>query len=103
MTDLITRLRVEQEEGYTICGEAADEIEHLAHDLQTERAAVVALRAELDALREDAARYRWLREQPIDGAPGMPVVAMPNGMRSGYYLNHETADYAIDAARKATP
>lgn len=47
MTDLIKRLRFELSEGYTICGEAADEIEHLVLDLHTERAAVAALREEL--------------------------------------------------------
>lgn len=52
---------------------------------------------------EDAERYRWLREQAIDGAPGVPVIAIPNGMKSGYYVNEETADYAIDAARKGAP
>lgn len=50
------------------------------------------------ALLKDAARYRFLRAQAIDGAPGVPVIAVPNGMRSGYYLNEETADFAIDAA-----
>ena len=55
----------------------------------------------LGSLQADAARYRWLREQAIDGAPGVPVIAMPNGMKSGYYLNFDTADFAIDAAMKA--
>lgn len=59
---------------------------------------VVALKAERDATMKDAERYRFLRRQQIDGEPGVPVVAMPNGMRSGYYLNEDTADYAIDAA-----
>lgn len=54
--------------------------------------------AEIEQLRKDAERYRYLRRQQIDGEPGIPVVAMPNGMRSGYYLNEDTADYAIDAA-----
>lgn len=58
MTELIDRLRFEAAEGYTICGEAADEIEHLALDLQTERAAVVALRAEMDATAETSHRLR---------------------------------------------
>jgi hypothetical protein len=52
--------------------------------------------AEQDA--RDAARYRFLRKQAIDGAPGIPVIALPNGMKSGYYLNEETADFAIDKA-----
>ena len=56
---------------------------------------------DFERLRLDAARYRWLREQAIDGAPGVPVIAMPNGMKSGYYLNFDTADFAIDAAMKA--
>ena len=60
-----------------------------------------AIQAKQAALELDAARYRWLRKQAIDGAPGVPVIAMPNGMKSGYYLNFDTADFAIDAAMKA--
>lgn len=80
MTDIVERLRDDERSEWGICKEAADEIERL---------------------RLDAARYRWLREQAIDGAPGVPVIAMPNGMKSGYYLNFDTADFAIDAAMKA--
>lgn len=64
-------------------------------------AEIAALKAERDALREDAGRYRFLRAQPIEGEAGQPVIAMPNGMSSGYYLNEETADFAIDAAMQA--
>lgn len=60
--------------------------------------AVPVTDADIEALRKDAERYRWLRIQPIDGAPGQPVIAMPNGMKSGYYLNEETADFAVDTA-----
>ena len=49
-------------------------------------------------LRLDAERYRFLRAQPIEGEAGQPVIAMPNGISSGYYLNEETADFAVDAA-----
>lgn len=102
--------------------EAADALERLtaeldrateAHaaelaDMRAERDKALAAQVEgltkgLDGLRVDAERYRWLREQAIDGSPGVPVIAMPNGMKSGYYLNFDTADYAIDAARKAAP
>lgn len=57
--------------------------------------------AERDALKADAERYRFLRAQQIDGEPGQPVIAMPNGMNSGYYLNEETADFAVDASISA--
>ena len=127
MTDLTERLRVRD---MMLCDEAADEIEHLALDLQTERAAVVALRAEvaeweklrgpallhvnllrgqpaqltqamfahlagIDALREDAERYRWLRNEAESS--------------DWEYIGHQTAinsDREIDAAiaaRKAAP
>ena len=42
-------------DGDKLMSEAATEIEHLALDLQTERAAVVALRAEIAGLRKSAA------------------------------------------------
>ena len=69
--------------------------------LDTKDAEIAALKAERDALKRDAERYRFLRAQPIEGEAGQPVVAMPNGMSSGYYLNEETADFAIDAAMQA--
>ena len=57
MIDIIERLRRYKRDrsGYAeYCHQAADEIDHLALDLQTERAAVVALRAEIAALRKSA-------------------------------------------------
>lgn len=58
------------------------------------------LRAEIEALVRDAERYRYMRNLAIEktGMPGQPCIAMPNGMKSGYYLTEETADFAIDAA-----
>lgn len=50
----------------------------------------------------DAARYRFLRTQPIDGKPGQPVIAIPRGTRSGYYVNIEDADFAVDLAMATT-
>lgn len=68
MTELTDRLRFELAEGYTICGEAADEIEHLALDLQTERAAVVAL-------RENGARLLTVADSAVQHQRGMIEVA----------------------------
>jgi hypothetical protein len=50
----------------------------------------------------DAARYRHLRNLAIGqtGQPGQPCIAMPNGMKSGYYLTEETADHAVDCSMK---
>ena len=55
-------------------------------------------RAAADAV--DAARYRHMRNLAVTqtGQPGQPCIAMPNGMKSGYYLTEETADHAIDTA-----
>ena len=49
---------------------------------------------------KDAARYRHIRNLSINqtGLPGVPCIAMPNGMKSGYYLTEETADHAIDTS-----
>lgn len=94
MTDIINALRIEsrREPHEPIWRDAIDEIE--------------ALRAEVDALREDAARYRWLR----DWSKGVP-----DGQREIYVTQHAlphddddmdidlfdgALDDAIDAARK---
>lgn len=48
----------------------------------------------VEALR-DAERWRKTRNAPI-GVPGVPCLAMPEGERSGHYVNGEHADAAID-------
>lgn len=70
------------------------------HDVIDEIAALLAReadsRAEVDALREDAERYRWLRSADNDVAP----MIRPNGI--GWQMLCGTRlDAAIDAARKA--
>lgn len=90
------------EKSHQIALAIQDERDALREQMERQKNEWLSWEGKRRGLELDAERYRWLREQPIDGAPGVPVVAMPNGMRSGYYLNHETADYAIDAARKAT-
>lgn len=58
------------------------------------------LERKLAEAQEDAERYRFIRNisDGVIGLAGVPCVAMPNGMSSGYYLNAEHADFAIDAA-----
>ena len=66
------------------------------------RADLGAARAEVEAPREDAARYRWLRAQHWDEAP-LAVVAHPKrAIKLGYDCpSLERLDAAIDSARKA--
>ena len=78
---------------------ALNERNFARQDFELATARIAELEQGQDAL--DAKRYRFLRAQPIDGEPGQPVIAMPNGMRSGYYLNEETADHAIDTSIRA--
>lgn len=85
------------------CIDNAQEIARLRAESEERLQNCVALGAENEQLRKDAERYRFLKAQRIDGEPGIPVIAVPNGMRSGYYMNEENADYAVDTAMKGTP
>lgn len=70
--------------------------------------ALRALLADLDAMRADAERYRWLRDKAdAPGSPdAAPMVVMTDADGSitsdpGYYLTHFALDEAIDAAMSA--
>lgn len=74
-----------------------------SHNALTER--LRALLAELDAAREDAARYRWLRQQPNDCCtPRIDICYWTcedgDSVNTGEGLCGEDADKAIDAARR---
>jgi len=61
-------------------------------------------RAERDALREDAERYRWLKERGGDGPLMKMACAYSHSSKTNFstplaVLNAMTADDAIDAAR----
>lgn len=70
MTDIVERLREASRRYGSIAAvsalEAADELERLRAELATLRASTASVqadqRAERDALRADALRYRWLRD-----------------------------------------
>ena len=97
MTDIVRRLRVQANcNKMGIFATAADEIEHLTLDLHTERAAVVALRAEVAGLREDAAALSELREIWEDCKLARRGQKFPRGSLTRKFD-------AIDAARKAAP
>lgn len=67
----------------------------IAADLASENA---ALRAEVERLREDAERYRWLRDERLSGNDGYSF-AMAMGWKPEY-MSEMQVDAAIDAARK---
>lgn len=61
---------------------------------------------EIQALKKDAARYRWLREQPNDTeAPRIDVVYwVPSyDVNEGEGMRSEALDAAIDAAMEKQP
>ena len=92
MTDLIERLRTRngRADGFglgPVCDEAADELS--------------ALRAERDALRADAERYRWLRhDDMISDWEAKGIVSLYSGP-DYTRLDGQALDNAIDAARAA--
>lgn len=105
MSDLVQRLRfaagfdrdMSTRECFNLVEEAADELERL--------------QAEVEALRKDAERYRWLRS----GARERQGVAMEGGARTiardhlralmafNYWCSAEELDAAIDAAAAKRP
>lgn len=92
--DLIERLRAlsrHEHDDASIGAEAADEIERLTK--------------ELDAMRLDAERYRWLREGRMEFGvqAGMPDFATKEQCWWKVDYTPEEADAAIDAAMKEKP
>lgn len=97
MTDIVERLRMERRatawrrgldcdfptafEQHPLCQEAADEI--------------TRLRAEAEALRKDAERYRWLKERNVT-----TVLLIAYSERAA--CEHDDPDTAVDAAIDAT-
>ncbi len=78
--------------------------------LSKEREVADGLRAELEAVKRDAERYRWLRENADAAGQNeqTPMVVMTDEDGSitslpGYYLTHFALDEAIDAAMTAAP
>ena len=103
-TELCQWLRDNSSGIYRPAAEAADEIEmlvkakdsHFQHAMLNGAAANEA-RAEADAFRKDAARYRWLRDfAPIRSEP-VPFVCGLNDLA----LWGDECDAATDAAMKA--
>ena len=61
---------------------------------------LLALEAENAALREDAERYRWLRDECHDTPIGVYEWTGLNGAQRRIFLGANELDEAIDAARK---
>jgi len=59
---------------------------------------------EIDAMKEDAERYRWLRNDSINASWKTPTVTAycPDGINVDNVLDGERLDDAIDRARKGT-
>lgn len=101
-SELIKRLRYERDDGAR--DEAADAIEsllaekeRLKHNLTTLRAQLAKLIAERDALKEDAERYRYLR----DDGDGVDILVLEEDEHGASWVHGyppEELDAAIDAA-----
>ena len=76
---------------------------HMAHERDS--AEMHELRVERDALREDAERYRWLKNRGGDGPLMKMACAYSHSSKTNFstplaVLEARTADDAIDAARR---
>lgn len=79
-----------------------DELHRCQKELAVMEDLVIDYEARLKAALVDAKRYRHMRNLSVEqaGAPGQPSIALPSGLKHGYYLTEETADYAIDQSIK---
>lgn len=99
--ELVTRLRLVA--GPKICYEAADRLVELTEKLQTREHRLDAyereihrLRQELEGVRRDAERYRWLREH--GAGIELPDDTYTNQVYDSW-LGTTALDAAIDAAQ----
>lgn len=80
------------------------EIAHLQQELQIECASNTVKDAEIDALRADALRYRWLRDHVIFGYPSSEGSSNKDAYLVvtgyGYRERKNLTDQAVDAAMK---
>lgn len=103
VSDLVQRLRNLTSIGSAVTHAAADEIERLTAEIAIDEQRVADLMTgldrmakERDALRADAARYRWLRNADNDCSCVFQIVDSPKfGMAR--VLDGEQFDAAIDA------
>lgn len=58
---------------------------------------------EIQALRKDAERYRYLRSRPQCENRDAVSISLHEGNRSGRYVSGVDADFAIDAAMEKQP
>lgn len=82
---------------HTLAMDQQGQIYGLNFARETERKILNLVKAECDALREDAERYRWLRSD-VATAENYPIACMRDG---GWLLLGDELDAAIDAAREA--
>lgn len=91
-TELIGRINDEAE---LCCNEGADDISRLLVEASV---ALGSQALEIEALRADAGRHRWLRE---NGMYGAPKVAVKDGYGGKELAMGDYLDAAIDAAMSA--
>jgi hypothetical protein len=98
MTDIVKQLRTFGAEGFPVASEAADEIKRLRAELQYARDGLTKgqtrMREDMERLRADAARYRWLRKGIVFLDEHRSMLQIVDT------LEEEAMDAAIDAAMK---
>lgn len=74
-------------------------ISGLNSTMETAADAIEALEREVEALRKDAERYRWLRKRHWSDTPPTIVVTNPSGLKLGVMTySDERLDEVVDAA-----
>ena len=106
MSDLTDRLRnpgdgLRWNDGDNILSEAADEIDKLLMLRDDYKADLLAMQRERDALRADAARYRWLRDPYNQDCHSVGKCAPDAATYDAIdWLYGDALDESIDAALK---
>lgn len=86
---------------YTVAYQAHEAHDAMQRAIEEAIELAIKLEEEIERLRADAERYRFLRNQPLYGSEEtVPYISAPENNRIYWALTGEIADHLIDAAMK---